>query len=154
MERIRVDEVDSRAGPAAVKRPLSAALGASDVALNYYELAAGESFAYGYHRHESQEELFVVERGEVTFETERGDVVVEAGEVVRFEPGEWQRGVNTGGKRVIAFAIGAPQEAGETEIRRECERCGDRTPHTVALADDGGTLARCLDCEAVTGRFE
>ena len=155
MERIRIDDVDSRAGPATVKRPLAAALGASDVALNYYELAAGESFAYGYHRHESQEELFVVERGEVTFETKRGDVVAEAGEVVRFEPGEWQRGVNTGGKRVVALAIGAPQDAGETEIRRECERCGERTPHEVALADEGdGTVARCLDCGAVTGRFQ
>ena len=154
MEKVRIDDVEGRPGPAAVARPLTDALGASDVALNYYELAPGESFAYGYHRHERQEELFVVQRGTVTFETESGDVPVEGGEVVRFAPGEFQRGVNEGDERVVALALGAPQVRGDTEIRRQCDDCGERTRHTVERADDGGTLARCLDCDAVTGRFE
>jgi len=82
------------------------------MALNYYELAPGDSFAYGYHRHERQEELFLVQQGAATFETEAGDVVVEAGEVVRFVPGEFQRGVNEGEERVVAFALGAPRGRG------------------------------------------
>jgi len=154
MEKVRIEDVETRPGPAAVSRPLTSALGASDVALNYYEFAPGESFAYGYHRHERQEELFIVQQGRVMFETESGDVVVEAGEVVRFAPGEFQRGVNEGDERVVAFALGAPQTRGDTEIRRECGHCGERTGHTVERTDDGGTLARCLDCDSVTGRFE
>jgi len=128
-------------------------VGADEVALNYYELASGDSFAYGYHRHERQEELFVVQQGTVTFETESGDRAVEAGEVVRFAPGEFQRGVNEGEERVVAFALGAPRDPGDTEIRRHCDDCGERTGHTVERAD-AGTLARCLECESVTGRFE
>ncbi len=153
MEKVRIEDVEGRPGPAAVSRPLTSALDASDVALNYYELAPGESFAYGYHRHETQEELFIVQEGTVTFETESGDLVVEAGEVVRFAPGEFQRGVNEGKERVVAFALGAPQDRGKTEIRRQCDDCGGRTRHTIERTD-GGTLARCLDCDSVTGRFE
>jgi hypothetical protein len=51
MEKVRIEEIDSRVAPAEVKRPLTAALGASDLALNYYELAPGDSFAFGYHAH-------------------------------------------------------------------------------------------------------
>jgi mannose-6-phosphate isomerase-like protein (cupin superfamily) len=155
MEKVRIEDVDNRPGPATVLRSLTDALGATDLAINYYELAAGESFAYGYHRHETQEEVFLVQQGRVTFETESGDVSVEAGEVIRFAPGEFQRGVNEGSERVVAVALGAPQTRGDTEIRRECETCGERTRHTVERTDDGeGTLARCLDCDAVTGEFE
>jgi len=155
MEKVRIEDIDCRPGPAAVKRPLTDALGASDVALNYYELTPGESFAYGYHRHESQEEIFIVQQGRVTFETETGDVSVEAGAVIRFAPGEFQRGVNEGDERVVAFAVGAPQARGDTEIRRECDACSERTSHTVERTDDKqGTRARCLNCDAVTGAFE
>lgn len=155
METIRIDDIDRRVGPASVKRPLTDAINAAHVALNYYELAPGESFAYGYHSHDSQEELFVIQQGQVIFETEDGDIIVEEGEVIRFAPGEYQQGVNTGEERVIALAIGAPQATGETEILRECKECGDRTPHTVERVDDGhASLARCLDCGEQTGRFE
>jgi uncharacterized cupin superfamily protein len=60
MEKVRIDDVNRRIGPASVKRPLTDAIDAAHVALNYYELAPGESFAYGYHSHDSQEELFVI----------------------------------------------------------------------------------------------
>ncbi|MBX0285876.1 cupin domain-containing protein [Haloarcula salinisoli] len=153
MEKVRIEDVEGRPGPAAVSRPLTDAVGATEMALNYYELAPGDSFAYGYHRHERQEELFVVQTGTVTFETEAGDVLVEGGEVIRFAPGEFQRGVNEGEERVVAFALGAPRDRGDTEIRRQCDDCGERTRHTIERTDDG-TLARCLDCDGVTGRFE
>jgi uncharacterized cupin superfamily protein len=155
MDRVRIEDVESRVSSASVQRSISAAVDAEHVALNYYELDPGESFAYGYHRHDSQEELFVVQSGRVTFETESGDVVLEAGDVVRFAPGEFQRGVNSGETRVTAFAIGAPQETGETEVRRFCEACGERTPTAIERVDDGGAkVTRCLRCDSVTGRFE
>ena len=69
MQRTRIEDVDSWMGPASVKRSLTRALGAEDVAINYYELDPGESFAFGYHRHADQEEVFYVLEGEATFET-------------------------------------------------------------------------------------
>lgn len=154
MDRVRLDDVENSFGPAAVKRRLTDPLGAADVAINYYELEPGDAFGFGYHRHSAQEEVFVVETGTVTFETEDGPVPVRAGEAVRFGPGEFQRGVNEGDERVRAVAIGAPQESGETEILRACEGCGGRTPQTIAWAEDAeGLVTRCLDCDGVTGRF-
>jgi uncharacterized cupin superfamily protein len=154
MDRVSVDDIDRRMGPAADKRALSAALGTTDLALNYYELAPGDSFAFGYHRHPDQEELFYVVEGTATFETEDGTVAVEAGEALRFAPGEWQRGHNRGDERVIALAMGAPRDT-QTEMLRECPDCGGRTENTVEMAEDREALVtRCLDCGAETGRFD
>lgn len=155
MDKVRIDDVDPQIDSATVYRPVTDAINAANVALNYYELAPGDSFAYGYHMHENQEELFVVQEGRVTFETERGAVVVEAGEIIRFAPGEYQRGVNTGEDRVVALAIGAPREAGDSEILRECVTCGERMPNTVERVENGrAKITRCLDCGEETGRFE
>ncbi len=155
MERVRIDDVDSRTGPAAVKRPLTDALDATDLALNYYELAPGDSFAFGYHAHADQEEVFYVESGTVTFETEDGEAVVESDEFVRFAPGEYQRGVNRGDERVVALALGAPKESGDLDLRRDCENCGERTPNSIERAPDGeGLVTVCEDCGAETGQFD
>jgi uncharacterized cupin superfamily protein len=155
MEKVSLAECDRRMGPAADKRALSAALGTSDLALNYYELDRGDSFAFGYHRHPEQEEVFYVIEGTVTFETEDGDVAVRAGEAIRFEPGEWQRGHNRGDDPVVALAMGAPKDARHTEMLRECPDCGSRTENTVEMADDRDALVtRCTDCGTETGRFD
>jgi len=154
MEKTALDDVGDWMGPADVKRPLGRALGLEDAAINYYELGPEDSFAFGYHRHADQEEVFYVQRGTVTFETEDGPVEVGAGEAVRFEPGEWQRGVNEGDERVVALALGAPADAGETTILRECPDCGERTPQDVDRAADADALVTlCEDCGAETGRF-
>lgn len=155
MEKIRIGEIDRRVDVSTLQRPLTDALGATDIALNYYELEPGASPAYGYHRHDRQEEVFLVQQGVMTFETEEGEVVVEEGEAIRFGPGEYQQGVNTGDERAALLAVGAPQDGGNVEILRECGDCGERTTHTVELADDErAKITRCLDCDAVTGRFE
>jgi mannose-6-phosphate isomerase-like protein (cupin superfamily) len=164
MRTVRLDDLDSRMGPADVNLPLTDALGAANVALNYYELEEGDSFAYGVHAHEDQEEVFYVLAGTVTFRTldvdesgavEEGERTVGAGELARFAPGEFQRGVNEGSERVEALAIGAPRDAGETEILRECEDCGETTTQSIALADDHSEIrAVCEECGAVTGRFD
>ena len=154
MRKRDVTEMDSRMGPASVIRPLTDALGLSDFAMNYYELEPGESFAYGFHAHEKQEEVFYVQAGTVTFETVEGDVEVGAGELIRFGPGEYQQGVNRGDERVVALAMGAPQDAGETEILRKCEDCGERTPHRLELAEGNDAIVTiCEECGAETGRY-
>jgi uncharacterized cupin superfamily protein len=155
MRTVRLDDLENRLGPASVSRPLSDALGTSDVALNHYELEPGESSAYGLHAHESQEEVFYVESGTVTFHTLDGTLTAAAGTVVHVGPGEFQRCVNESDARATVLAIGAPREAGETEVLRECETCGVRTPQSLSLADDKETVeATCEECGAVTGRFE
>ncbi|MFB6104008.1 MAG: cupin domain-containing protein [Halobacteriaceae archaeon] len=155
MQRVRLDEMDDRMGPAAVQRPLTDVLGLADVAINYYELAPGDSFAYGFHAHADQEEIFYIQEGTVTFRTAEDPIEVSAGELVRFGPGEYQRGINDGEDRVLALAIGAPQDSGATEILRACETCDGETPHAIELADDrSAVLARCLECDTVTGRFD
>lgn len=160
MDRVTIDAVDSYMGPAAVKRPLTDALGATDLALNYYELAPGDSFAFGIHAHDAQEEVFHVQAGTVTFETgdpTTGDtdtVTVEAGEAIRFGPGEFQRGTNEGETRVVALAIGSPQDSGGTTIYRVCPDCGDYTEATIEMTEDRTALVtRCEACGAETGRF-
>lgn len=154
MKKVALDELDSRMGPADVKRPLSGALDAADIAMNYYELDPGDSFGFGYHRHADQEEVFYVQAGTVTFETENGDVEVDDGELVRFGPGEWQCGTNRGEDRVVALAIGAPAEAGSTEMLRECADCGGRTENRIEMTEDRDALVTiCEQCEAETGRF-
>jgi uncharacterized cupin superfamily protein len=155
MEHVRIEDVDSWMSPASAKRPLSNALGAEGVTINHYELAPGESFAFGYHQHEGQEEIFYVLDGTATFETEDGEVRVAQGEAVRFAPGEWQRGTNETDERVLALAIGAPAEMGETTILRECEDCGQRTEQAVQPTEDKDALVTvCEDCGAETGRFD
>jgi len=154
METVSLDDVDDLMGPADVKRRLGRALGATDVAVNYYELAPGDSFGFGYHSHGAQEELFYVAEGTVTFETATGDVAVGPGEAIRFEPGESQLGTNRGDERVVALAVGAPKDPGELHMVRECPDCGGRTPNTVELTDDRDAIVTvCLECGAPTGRW-
>ena len=153
MERTAVEDIDSWMSPASVKRSLSNALGAEHLALNYYELEPGESFGFGYHRHADQEELFYVLEGTATFDTEDGDVHVSAGQAIRFAPGEWQLGTNEGDERVVALALGAPADTGETEIVRECPECGERTHVRVEPTEGRDELvAVCETCGAETVR--
>jgi len=155
MKRVSIEDVDDRMGPADVKRKVGDAVGATDVAVNYYELAPGDSLGFGYHRHPDQEEIFYVAEGTVTFETEEGDVTVAAGECIRFGPGEWQLGTNEGEERVVVLALGAPAEMGETEMLRVCPDCGGRTENDIEMADDRSALVTiCTECGTQTGRFE
>jgi uncharacterized cupin superfamily protein len=155
MRRVSVDDLASRLGPASVSRPLSDALGTTNLAVNYYELAPGESSAYGFHAHENQEELFYVATGSVTFRTEDGDLAADAGDAVRVGPGEYQRCVNEGDERAVLLVVGAPREAGETDVRRRCETCDETTPQSLALVDDQTAVeAVCTACGSVTGRFD
>ncbi|WP_423746468.1 cupin domain-containing protein [Haladaptatus sp. SPP-AMP-3] len=68
--------------------------------------STGETIGECYHRHHEQEEVFYITAGTATFETEQGDVVVKAGELIRFAPGEWQQGANRENSRLEVLAFG------------------------------------------------
>lgn len=168
MEKVAVDELESRMGPGSVRASLTKPLGLANMGANHYELAPGEHLAFGVHAHEYQEEVFVVQQGAVTFETypdrdaalagaeseDAETVVAHAGEVVRAAPGEYQRGRNDGDDRAVVFAVGAPQDPGDLDLLRDCEPCGERTPHRIELTDDrDAILAVCETCGGETARY-
>lgn len=154
MRKVEVADVDRVPSPASVRRPLADAMGAEHVAVNYYELEPGESFAFGYHRHEGQEEVFYVIAGTATFETAEGEMEVGPDEALHVAPGEFQQGFNRGDERVVALALGAPKRATGGEMRRDCPDCGERTRHRFESEDEGRTrLTICLECGAETGRY-
>ena len=155
MNRIRVDDVENDVQPAAVMRKLTEPLGLTDVAINYYELEPGDSFAFAYHSHEIQEEVFYVLSGTATFETADGPVEVGAGEIVRFGREEFQRGWNYGDERIRALAIGAPLEYGTQPKLRYCAECDAERDTDLSAAPDeeDAVVAECVECGAETGRW-
>jgi uncharacterized cupin superfamily protein len=151
MEKINIDDVDGRMSSADLTRPVGDALGAEDMAINYYELAPGDTFSPGLHTHFDQEEVFYVQSGVATFETKDSDVVVEAGEIVRFAPGDYQMGKNDGDERVVALALGAPGESEDGELLRDCPECGEQTQHWMRMTNDKDEVeVYCLTCDTVT----
>ncbi|WP_049969396.1 cupin domain-containing protein [Haladaptatus cibarius] len=155
MEKTTIDDVDGFMSAASVTRPVGKALGTSDMAINYYELAPGDSFSPGLHTHFDQEEVFYVQSGTATFETKEEDVVVEAGEIVRFAPGDYQRGHNHGDERVVALALGAPEESESGELLRDCPECGEQTQHWMRIPDEKNVVeVYCLTCDTVTGTMD
>ena len=155
MDKVRIDDLGRVASAASVRRPIADAVGAENLSLNHYELAPGDSFAFGYHSHEVQEEVFCILSGTATFETEDGDVEVETGEVVRFAPGEHQQGHNRGEERVVALTVGAPRDASGGDLFRDCSDCGERTSHTLEKSDEARVaVTTCQSCGAETGRYE
>ncbi|WP_121744708.1 cupin domain-containing protein [Natronorubrum halophilum] len=152
MEKVAIDDVDIEVNPMnvhSVRRPVSRALGCTDFAMNYFELESGESFSGGYHTHHDQEEVFYVQEGTATFETEAGDVTVEAGEVIRFAPGDFQKGYNDADEPVVGFAFGAPgarHDWDEIESMIYCQDCEAEVGHGLELTDEGVFRMTCTDC--------
>ncbi|MFB6283932.1 MAG: cupin domain-containing protein [Halobacteria archaeon] len=155
MDKTSIEEADEVLDSATVCKPLTDDLDASNLSLNYYELAPGDSFAYGYHSHETQEEVFLVLDGTATFETDKGDVEVGKGEVACFHPGEFQRGVNRSDQRLRAFAFGAPREMGETTVMNDCSNCGKRTGNRIKPHPDREAMVTCCEeCGSITEEFD
>lgn len=151
MEKVTVDELDRHFSTAGVKRPVGEALGIEGFALQYYELAPGETFSTNLHAHLDQEEIFYVLAGTATFETEEGLIEVDAGEAIRFAPGEYQHGKNDTDDRVRALAMGAPKESEEGRI--ECPACGARESPAIEWTDDRSAIVfQCGACGAEINR--
>lgn len=146
MEKASVDDIENDPRWADVQKHLTEPLNLRNLAINYYELDPGDSFSGSLHTHTNQEEVFYVIEGEATFETRDGESTVSAGEAVRFPPGQYQEGRNEGDERVVALALGAPQESGETRISLSCRECGDADYYVLESVDDGVTLV-CPECD-------
>lgn len=87
------------------------------------------------------------------FETETGEITVNAGEVLRVPPGMFQLGTNHGDERVTAITLGAPREyQEETQWLVECDKCSERTVHILEQEEEGDYLYRCMDCDTETYR--
>lgn len=156
MEHVRIDDVENSVQPAAVMRHLTDPLGLTDLAINYYELEPGDSFAFAYHSHEIQEEVFYIQSGTATFDTEDGPIDVSAGEIIRFGRDEFQRGWNRGDERVIALALGAPLDYGHQPKLRHCPSCDGMTHNRLERDHEDGeerVVAYCEDCGTETGRW-
>lgn len=172
MQRVRIDDVENDVQPSAVMRKLTKPLGLTDFAINHYELEPGDSFAFAYHNHAVQEEVFYVMEGTATFETgeprsgsnsasgetasEEGPIEVGPGEAIRFDRGEFQRGWNRGEERVVALALGAPLEYGKQVKLRDCPTCGEMTDNRLERVEEGGeeiVVATCTECGTETGRW-
>lgn len=154
MKKVRIDEIENSIQPAAVMRHLTEPLGLTDLAINYYELEPGDSFAFAYHNHEIQEEIFYVHEGTTTFETEDGPVEVAADEIIRFDREEFQRGWNRSDERVRALALGAPLNYGNQLKLRRCPDCDEETDNRLeATNDETAVVAYCTVCDTETGRW-
>ena len=150
MEKVSIDEVGQAtlSGPVD-RRDVGRVLGATDVAVMYYELDPGENFSGGYHTHLDQEELFIVLEGAAEFKTEEGTLTVEAGEAIRFAPGEFQTGYNhyDSDEPLRGLALGAPKGMDATVSIFECPDCGEEGEHDVDLDETGGVVTTtCRAC--------
>lgn len=163
METVPIEDVEPNSLPSGSdRRSLSTALGATDVAINFYRIAPTEGFPGGLHAHADQEEIFIVIEGEATFETlpprrggdredeaeppsapEGTEVVVREGEAIRFAPGEYQSGRNDAEDELLALAIGAPPDSEDVRIPVECPDCGH--PDLRLEANESLTFV-CPDC--------
>ncbi|WP_227380799.1 cupin domain-containing protein [Haladaptatus halobius] len=152
MEHVTIDAIDPFTHPTGATsggRALSEALGTTDVALNQYDLAPGESTSGGYHTHLDQEEIFYVLSGTMTFQTDAGEIEVSAGEAIRFAPGDYQHGTNQTSEQVTVLAIGAPDTKHDWDQIRvpiPCSEC-DADALGVEFASEGETRRLvCPDC--------
>lgn len=145
MRRIAVDEIEPAQGPID-RRSLAPALGTEAVAINRYRVAPGEGLPGGLHAHMDQEEVFVVLEGSVMFETLDRDVTVEAGETVRFAPGEFQSGHNNSDDPAVLLGLGAPLGTDDVRIPVACPACGQ--PVLRISGAGGDPIVTCPDCSA------
>jgi mannose-6-phosphate isomerase-like protein (cupin superfamily) len=160
MKNVAIDEVEHVEHPMginSVRRPLSEALETTDFGMVYYELEPGEALSGGLaHRHNDQEEVFYVLSGVATFEIgeDHRKITVGEGEVIRIPPGEFQKGRNDSGERVVALALSAPgrrHDWDELDVLLECQGCGTsvstvqptRTPNSGPRYVRTDDLTRC-----------
>lgn len=154
MKKVEIETVPNEPhemGVNSIRRYVSEALGTEHLAFVFYELEPGEKLSGGLHTHYDQEEVFYVLEGRVTFEytRDREEVVVEAGEAIRFPSGKFQHGRNRSDDRVVAIALGAPvpaHSAGETEWFTRCEACEEETLHGIRSHGGGTIVSYCTEC--------
>jgi hypothetical protein len=81
--------------------------------------------------------------------SDREETTVAAGELIRFEPGEYQTGWNRADEPAAGWALGAPgaqHDWDELESVVDCRECGDETPHATRINENGRFEMTCNDC--------
>jgi quercetin dioxygenase-like cupin family protein/predicted RNA-binding Zn-ribbon protein involved in translation (DUF1610 family) len=148
MENVSIDDVEPSTFRKDIdRRGLTGPLNTANVAINRYVLEPGKRLS-GLHAHMDQEEVFIVIDGTITFETMNGEIVVGAGEAIRFAPGDFQSGKNDSDSEVVAYALGVPRDSEDLRIPLECPECGHDDMHPIVTED--GEFLVCPDCGAET----
>jgi uncharacterized cupin superfamily protein len=88
--------------------PLRRELGVTTFGMNQMVLEPGQRGRI--HRHERQEEVYLVLEGTLTLIVEREEHVVGSGEIVRVGPELRRQLVNRGPERVLMIALGGAEE--------------------------------------------
>jgi mannose-6-phosphate isomerase-like protein (cupin superfamily) len=116
--------------------PLRRQLGVTSFGLNQIVLRPGERGRI--HRHERQEEVYLVLEGTLTLLVEREETVLVRGELVRVGPESRRQLVNRGPDRLVLLALGGEGEHagrdGEAFAAWEDER--GAPPQEVPLPED------------------
>ena len=152
MQKVDIDDLNPTESPQG-RQSISAPLEAQDFSMNYYVLDPGEEFSGSLHAHMDQEESFFVLEGTATFETsqdpagETETVTVGEGEMIRFDPGEYQQGRNESDETVRALALGTPEESSDIRAAVPCQKCGD-SDHMAFVIRDGEPALECPECDA------
>jgi uncharacterized cupin superfamily protein len=128
----------TRLDPGAGERfvALRRALGVTSFGLNQILLEPGQRGRI--HRHERQEEVYLVLAGTLTLVVEGSERDLEPGELARVAPGVRRQLVNRGRQRVSLLAIGgAEQHVGrDGEAFESWEESTGRPPQEVPLPPD------------------
>ncbi|WP_330633208.1 cupin domain-containing protein [Halocatena halophila] len=154
MDKINIEDARVVLSPLDVhseRRPISYELGTTDFVMNFFRLEPGESIAGLFHKHDDQEEVFYVEKGIATFTVgeDKKTVKVKEGELIRFPPGEFQRGDNKDDEPLTVWAIGAPgagHDPDEVSVLYPCNRCQEETIHEIDRSTIGETRVICNEC--------
>jgi len=88
--------------------PLRRELGVTSFGINLIALQPGQRGRI--HRHERQEEVYLVLEGTLTLLVERDESVLERGELVRIAPDLRRQLVNRGPERLLLLALGGSGE--------------------------------------------
>lgn len=116
--------------------PLRRALGVTSFGLNQMLLRPGQRGRI--HRHERQEEVYLVLSGRLTVEIEGDPTDLEAGELIRVAPGVRRRVVNLGPDLVSVLAIGGANahEGRDGQAYRDWSDTDPRAPQEIPLPED------------------
>lgn len=161
MDRLVRADLDAETDGEGVERwRLGDRLGTTDLALVRHRLAPGEGLLSGLHAHADQEEVFYVLAGTATFEflpalgdAETGtdepsgsQLMVRAGEAVRFAPGEFQSGRNGAERPLDLLALAAPRDSTDLRFPVDCPACAHG--ELQLIADGDGPRFVCPACAA------
>lgn len=125
------------------RHELSAPLATTGISVNHYRIPPENGLPGGVHAHMDQEEVLIVLAGTAEFETMDGTITVEAGEAIRFGPGEFHSGTNAAEQDLVALAVGAPRATEDVRIPFACSACGHSD---LRLTTDDGLQFVCPDC--------